>query len=97
MVFPESISILGREFKVVISEEVIHEGKRVGGTCDFHNRVIEISETDYFDEKFITYVHESVHAFLEITGINQRLTEKEEETYCQLIAAFVADILKSFK
>lgn len=95
--FPKSITILGREFKIVVKNDVVHDGKRVGGTCDFHNKEIEVAETIYPNEKFTILVHESTHAFLEITGINQRLTDKEEETYCQLIAAFVEDIVKAFK
>lgn len=80
------------------NEQYLDYRKRANGIEDFFipnveknlNGVIGSLET-----KKDTLVHEATHFFLELTGLSQKLTENENEIYCQLITALFHDLSKS--
>jgi hypothetical protein len=47
--------------------------------------------------KLDTLVHEASHFFLELTGISQKLSDSENEIYCQVITALFNDLKKLYE
>lgn len=94
---PKSISILGREFKIKEVDTLIHEGVEALGTCCYSDRLILIHKDQTPTDKFNTLCHELAHTWLIITGADQFMNEREVEVHCQLLSAFVEDIVRGFQ
>lgn len=92
--FPTSITILGRKYKIKQGKNLVWQSQQVFGLCDNLNRIIYIEKDQDERTKRETCVHEFFHALLFISGIDQKLTEAENEIYCQLATAFYHDIEK---
>jgi Zn-dependent peptidase ImmA (M78 family) len=92
--FPSSISILGRKYKIKQGKGLSYQGQPCLGLCDNLNKIIYIEKDQDDQTKRETCVHEFFHALLFISGIDQKLTEAENEIYCQLATAFYHDIEK---
>lgn len=90
--FPRKIKVLGREFKIKQGKNLTYQGQAVLGLCDFNAKLIYIESTQSDESKRQTLVHECGHAFLIIAGMDQRLSESENEMYCQLLTAFCEDM-----
>lgn len=95
--FPIKINILGREWKIKQVKSPVYKGEPCLGLCDYDGRVIWLEKDQKENEKFSTLVHEAAHAWLILCGLDQKMSESEVEVNCQLIAAFVEDIVKAFK
>ncbi len=94
---PRTIAILGRKFRVKIQKKVIYRNEEVQGLCDSVEKVIYVQKDQTNSEMHETLVHEAAHGMLDISGINQKLTESENEIMCQLITALHMDLIKAFK
>lgn len=92
--FPSSVTILGRKYKIKQGKNLVYAGQPCLGLCDNLNRIIYIEKDQDDKTKRETCVHEFFHALLFISGIDQKLTEAENEIYCQLATAFYHDIEK---
>lgn len=97
MRLPRHIMILGRKFKIELKDDIIVNGKPASGSCDATNRVIEIEKSQSINEQMGLLSHEIGHAGLEIYGLDQRLSDLENEIFCQLIRALIEDYIKAFK
>lgn len=94
--FPKSVTILGRKWVIKQVIRPTHNGEPCLGLCDFDGKIIYLEKEQDDDLKFLTLVHEAAHAWMILCGIDQRLSDSENEVYCQLISAFVEDIVRSF-
>lgn len=94
--FPKSVSIMGRKFKVKQVKNLLYNNEPCLGMCDYDGRIIYLEVNQKDDVKFSTLVHECAHALLILCGLDQRMSELEVEINCQLVAAFVEDIVRSF-
>jgi hypothetical protein len=94
---PKYIVILGRKFKIKQLVGLCYHGEPCLGLCDASNKIIYLEKGQKEDDKLDTLVHESVHAMLSISGIDQKLTDSENEIMCQLVTALFNDLLKSLK
>lgn len=94
---PKKISILGREYKIKQGVNLIFNGVPVLGLCDSDKKVIYIEKNQSPEGKFATLCHECTHGFLYISGLDQKLSDSENELYCQLFTALFEDILKATK
>jgi Zn-dependent peptidase ImmA (M78 family) len=90
--FPSSITILGRKYKIKQGNNLIYNGQPCLGLCDNNSRIIYLEKAQDEQTKKETLIHEATHAVLFITGIDQKLSESENEIYCQLFTAFHIDI-----
>jgi Zn-dependent peptidase ImmA (M78 family) len=95
--FPKYIFILGRKWRIKEVPTIIYKDAICDGLCDFDNKIIFLIKGLDPDNKFSTLVHEATHAWLVLCGFDQRMNESEIEVHCQLVAAFVEDIVRSFK
>ncbi len=94
---PKSIIVLGRAFEIREVDEVRVNGKIASGSFCFENRIIEIESDLDIQQKMGLLAHEVGHAGLVIFGLDQRLSSKEIEIFCQLIRALIEDYIKAFK
>jgi len=92
--FPRSIMILGRKFKIVQKKNIAYHGQMILGLCDYNALTIFIESSQSDISKRQTLIHECGHAWLIITGADQRLSESENEMHCQLLTAFCEDMKK---
>lgn len=92
--FPRKVSVLGREFKIKQKGGLHYMGQAILGLCDYENKTIWVDLNQSPESKRQTLVHECGHAFLIIAGMDQRLSESENEMYCQLLTAFCEDMKK---
>lgn len=92
---PTFITILGRKYKVKQGLRLMYQGQPCLGLCDNTSRLIYIEKDQDEATKKETLLHEAVHALLFITGIDQKLSEGENEVYAQLFTAFYHDIEKA--
>lgn len=92
--FPSSVTILGRKYKLKQGKGLVYNGQPCLGLCDNGNRVIYLEKDQDEQTMRETCVHEFFHALLFISGIDQKLTEAENEIYCQLATAVYHDIEK---
>lgn len=93
--FKTSITILGRKYKVKQGAGLTYNGQTILGLCDNVNRIIYLEKSQDDTTKRETLLHEATHAMLYITGIDQKLSEGENEVYCQLFTAFIVDMEKA--
>jgi len=92
--FPKSIMILGRKYKIKQGKGLIYQGQPCLGLCDNTSMIIYIEKDQDDKTKKETLLHEAVHSMLFITGMDQKLSESENEMYAQLWAAFYSDMEK---
>lgn len=92
--FPSSVSILGRRYKIKQGKNLVFQGQPCLGLCDNLNKIIYLEKDQDEQTKKETIIHECFHALLFISGIDQKLTEAENEIYCQLATAFYHDVEK---
>jgi Zn-dependent peptidase ImmA (M78 family) len=92
--FPSSITILGRKYKIRQHNNLAWQGQAVYGLCDNNTKTIYLEKNQEDPVKKETLLHEASHAFLFITGIDQKLAESENEMYAQLLTAFYHDVEK---
>lgn len=92
--FPRFIMVLGRKFKIVQKKNIAYQGQSILGLCDYNNLTIYIEKSESDNSKRQTLIHEACHAMLIITGIDQKISESENELYCQLFTAFCEDMKK---
>jgi hypothetical protein len=95
--FPVSITILGRKYKIKQGKNLVFHGQPVLGLCDNNTKTIYLEKDQDEAMKKETLLHEAVHSMLYITGIDQKLSEGENEVYCQLFTAFYHDMEKALK
>ena len=93
--FPTKITIMGRVIKIKQYKNLAYHGEPCLGLCDYDNKIIYLEKEQSPETKRDTLVHEATHFFLELTGLSQKLTENENEIYCQLITALFHDLSKS--
>lgn len=93
--FPSSISILGRKYKIKQGKNLTYLGQPCLGLCDNLNRIIYLEKDQDDATKKETLCHEAAHSFFFITGIDQKLSEGENEIYSQLFTAFYHDMEKA--
>lgn len=86
--------VLGRKFKIKQGANLAYHGQAVLGLCDYDNLTIYIEKTQSDNSKRQTLIHECCHAMLIIAGMDQRLSDSENEMYCQLLTAFCEDMKK---
>lgn len=94
---PKFIIILGRKFKIKQLNNLSHLSQPCLGLCDYSNKVIYLEKLQTDEDKLDTLVHESSHAMLAISGVDQKLTDSENEIMCQLFTALFNDLSKSLK
>lgn len=93
---PTHIEILGRRFKVILTEDIEVEGKVAGGAVDFDNMEIEIDREQGERLQLLALLHETAHIGLDVSGLDQRLKRKMVEAICQTMANTYYDLIKSF-
>lgn len=92
--FPSFIMVLGRKFKIKQASNLLYHGQSILGLCDYNKQTIFIEKDQSDKSKRQTLVHEACHALLIITGIDQRLSDSENEMYSQIFTAFCEDMTK---
>jgi Zn-dependent peptidase ImmA (M78 family) len=92
--FPSSITIMGRKLKIKQGTGLVYQGQQVLGLCDYDKKMIYIEKSQTDESKYDTLIHEATHYFLILAGLDQRISESENEIYCQLITAFFNDLKK---
>ncbi len=92
--FPSSVTILGRKFKVKQLTNMSYQGQPCLGLCDYNKETLFIEKAQSLKSKRATLIHECCHAMLIISGIDQKLSEGENEIYAQLFTAFCEDMGK---
>lgn len=95
--FPSSITILGRKYKIKQGVNLVYHGQPCLGLCDNNDRIIYLEKNQDDHVKKETLLHEAVHAMLFITGMDQKLSESENEMHAQLWTAFYHDMEKGLK
>jgi hypothetical protein len=91
---PSKINILGRTFKIKQGKNLSWQGQPILGLCDYTKLTIYIESNQTPQSKRQTLIHEACHGMLIISGIDQRLSDSENEIYCQLLTAFCEDMKK---
>lgn len=94
---PSSIIILGRKVKIKQGRGLTYMGQPCLGLCSYDEKVIYLEKDQSDEMKMDTLIHEATHFFLELTGISQKLSDSENEIYCQVITAFFNDIRKLYE
>lgn len=95
--FPTSITILGRKVKIKQGRGLVYMGQPCLGLCNYDEKVIYLEKEQSDEMKLDKLVHEASHFFLELTGISQKLSESENEIYCQVITALFNDLKKLYE
>lgn len=95
--FPTSITLCGRKYKIKQGKALTYNGQACLGLCDNQSRVIYLEADQTDTSKRETLLHEAVHAFMNLVGIDQKLGDGEAEIYCQLWTVFFHDMEKVFK
>lgn len=90
--FPSSVTVLGRKYKVKQGANLSYNGQPCLGLCDNTTKIIYLEKNQDDQTKKETLLHEAAHAFLFITGIDQKLNDGENEIYAQLLTAFFHDV-----
>jgi len=89
---PTSILIMGRKVKIKQGFNLVYHDVPVLGLCDYDNKTIYIEKNQTQEQKIDTLVHELGHYFLELTGISQKISDSENEIYCQLLTVLFNDL-----
>jgi hypothetical protein len=92
--FPTQLNILGRIVKIKQGAGLVYHGQPCLGLCNYDEKIILLEKDQPEEMKRETTVHESVHFFLELTGMSQKLSDSENEIYCQLFTALYYDLKK---
>lgn len=92
--FPSSITILGRKVKIKQGVGLTYNGQPCLGLCNYDEKVIYLEKNQSEQMKYETLMHEATHFLLELSGISQKLSDGENEIYCQVFTAFFTDIKK---
>lgn len=90
--FPTTLTIMGRKLKVKQGTGLVYQGQQVLGLCDYDKKMIYIEKAQSDESKIDTLIHEATHFFLIFAGMDQRISESENEMYCQLVTAFFNDL-----
>lgn len=85
---PKTIMIFGKEFKVIVTSL-----KGLHGDCNIGNLTIRIHQNLTKEEALSTLFHEAIHASLGISGLNEMLTENQEEAIVRMLEHAFADIV----
>ena len=91
---PNYIMILGRKVKIVQGKNLVYEGQPCLGLCDYERSIIYLEKDQSLHTKQDTLSHESIHFFLTLLGIDQKMTEREVEIFCQSFTALYRDLKK---
>lgn len=91
---PKSIIILGRKVKVIQGRGLLYNGEPCLGLCDYDANTIYIEKNQSVQSKKDTLSHEAIHYFLTLLGIDQKMTDREVEIYCQSFTALFKDLKK---
>lgn len=94
--FPRKVTILGRVYKIKQGKNLVYQGQPCYGLCDNIDKTIYIERDQDDATKKETLLHEACHALLFITGMDQKLSESENEMHAQLWTAFYHDMEKLF-
>lgn len=89
---PSSLTILGRKVKIKQGFNLVYMGQPCLGLCNYDEKIIYLEKNQSDEMKTDTLIHEATHFFLELSGISQKLSDSENEMYCQLVTAFFNDI-----
>jgi Zn-dependent peptidase ImmA (M78 family) len=92
--FPTTLTIMGRKLKIKQGNNLHFHGQPVLGLCDYDKKVIYLEKDQSLESKIDTLIHEATHFLLIFAGMDQRLSESENEMYCQLVTAFFNDLKK---
>jgi hypothetical protein len=92
---PSKIKILGREFKIKKIKNISYQGTPVLGLIDYDAAIIYLEKQQTPAVMRATLIHECAHGLMIISGMDQRLSESENEMYCQLLTAFYEDVEKA--
>ncbi len=92
--FPKQLTILGRVVKIKQGAGLMYQNQPCLGLCNYDEKTIYLEKNQDEPMKYETLCHEAAHFFLELTGISQKLSDSENEMYCQLLTAFFNDIKK---
>lgn len=91
---PKHVMILGRKVTIKEGRNLVYNGHQCLGMCDYEKSIIYIEKNQADHTKFDTLCHELCHYFLVLCGMDQKMSEGEVEMYCQLITAFINDIIR---
>ena len=94
---PRTVSILGRKYKIKQGRGLSYNGQPCLGLCDNTEKIIYLEKDQDDEMKKETLLHELCHSMLFITGIDQKLSESENEMYAQLFTAWFHDVEKALK
>jgi len=94
MKLPRQVIILGRKIKIKEGKNLHYNGIPCLGLCDYEKSIVYIEKNQADHTKLDTLFHELSHYFLTLCGMDQKMSESEVEMHCQLITAFINDILK---
>lgn len=89
---PNQITILGRKVKIKIGKNLYYNGENCLGLCDYDAKVIYLEKNQSPQMMSDTLCHEATHFFLALVGGDQRMSDSENEMYCQLVTAFFKDM-----
>jgi Zn-dependent peptidase ImmA (M78 family) len=92
--FPTSVTILGRKVKIKQGKGLTYNGHQCLGLCNYDEKVIYLESEQNPEMKLDTLVHEATHFMLELTGISQKISDSENEIFCQLFTALYNDLKK---
>lgn len=95
--FPASVTLCGRKYKIKQGKNLVYNGQPCLGLCDNQNRIIYLEADQEETSKRETLLHELAHAFMNLVGIDQKLTEAEAEIYCQVWTMFFHDVEAALK
>jgi Zn-dependent peptidase ImmA (M78 family) len=97
---PETVSILGYDFALAISNVdtagvpwKTGDDKEYGDT-DIFDHKIHLNADQSPKQMHMTRLHEYVHAILQVSGINSLLDEKTEEAIAQAIEHGLAPLIR---
>lgn len=97
MYFPSTITVLGREFKLIFQEEVLNGNKPLGGMVDFETMEIFVDSTMTERNQWVALFHEVVHIGCDVSGIDQTLSPFAIEVICQTLGNTFYDLVVSFQ
>ena len=85
---PKEISILGKPFKITVTNL-----KGSHGDCNEDTYEIRIHQNLEIEQARMTLFHESIHAALAISGHKQMLKEDQEEALVRMLEQTYADCI----
>jgi hypothetical protein len=79
-VLPKSITVLGKQFEVIVTNL-----KGLHGDCDATKGVIRIHQNCTIEVARSTLFHEAIHAALDVSGQGEMLREDQEEALVRML------------